>query len=261
MKLSRDITIESKRIIFLLHRIKGEDDLESVLLNAEIKFREIRKNYWYYVAKELRNEDPFQYLKAYTNGLQEYIEAVSFYNYICFKKIITWDEVQKDLTFTQKSESQTSDDKNEEEKSVKNADEDQEPNVVVVINEEIKVLVPKTDYILGIADLTGELMRQAINSVGVGDTDKCFELSEFLHEIHNGFLIISGSGYGSRELNRKMQTLVESLKKVETACYTINVRGSEIPKHLLADYFNKHDHRDVSEGSVGGGVVNDYFDD
>ena len=26
--------------------------------------------------------------------------------------------------------------------------------------------------------------------------------------------------------------------QVETACYTINVRGSEVPKHMLASFFS-----------------------
>ena len=37
-----------------------------------------------------------------------------------------------------------------------------------------------------------------------------------------------------RELKRKLQVSRQSLQKVETACYTVQVRGSEIPKELLA---------------------------
>ena len=40
-------------------------------------------------------------------------------------------------------------------------------------------------------------------------------------------------GY-QRELRRKLQVSKQSLQKVETACYTIQVRGSEIPKEMLA---------------------------
>lgn len=38
----------------------------------------------------------------------------------------------------------------------------------------------------------------------------------------------------NRELKRKLQVSRQSLQKVEAACYTIQVRGSEIPKELLA---------------------------
>ena len=39
--------------------------------------------------------------------------------------------------------------------------------------------------------------------------------------------------------------LRQSLQKVETACYTLQVRGSEIPKHMLAEALSK---------SAGGGA-------
>ena len=42
------------------------------------------------------------------------------------------------------------------------------------------VCVPKTDFVLGLADLTGEVMRQAINCVGLGNISVCFDLLDFL---------------------------------------------------------------------------------
>ena len=40
---------------------------------------------------------------------------------------------------------------------------------------------------------------------------------------------------GTRELWRKINVLQASIKKVEAACYTVEVRGSEIPKHMLTE--------------------------
>jgi hypothetical protein len=40
---------------------------------------------------------------------------------------------------------------------------------------------------------------------------------------------------GIKEITRKLVTLRQSLSKMENACYTIHVRGSEMPKHMLAD--------------------------
>merc|ERR550519_306243 len=99
VKLSRDITIESKRIIFALHRIRSEDDKPAVLGEAETRLGSVRKNLWRSVALELRGQDAFQYLRAYTAGLQEYIEAFSFYHYLCYDTLVTWETVQKELTF------------------------------------------------------------------------------------------------------------------------------------------------------------------
>ena len=97
---------------------------------------------------------------------------------------------------------------------------------------QISVLVTPLDYVLGIADLTGELMRLAINSIGAGNLDLPFKLCCFIREIHDAFVLI---GNRSRELPRKLSVLRQSLHKVEAACYTLQVRGSEIPKHMLAD--------------------------
>lgn len=96
--------------------------------------------------------------------------------------------------------------------------------------------VTPTDYLLGVADLTGELMRMCISSVGNGDMDTPFQLSGFLREVHDGFSYIGNTG--PYEVSKKLHTLRQSLAKVEDACYTLRVRGSEIPKHMLADVFS-----------------------
>ena len=101
--------------------------------------------------------------------------------------------------------------------------------------EQQRVHVPHSEFVLGLADLTGELMRLAINSVGAGNLDIPFEVGGFLREMQSS---LSSMPYVSRELNRKVSTLRQSLQKVETACYTLQVRGSEIPKHMLADVFS-----------------------
>jgi predicted translin family RNA/ssDNA-binding protein len=87
---------------------------------------------------------------------------------------------------------------------------------------------------LGLADLTGELMRFAINSVGSGDLDTPNEVCAYLRKMLRGFQSL---GQVSREMNRKINTLRQSLQKVEAACYTLQIRGSEMPKHMLQDVF------------------------
>lgn len=63
---------------------------------------------------------------------------------------------------------------------------------------------------------SGEVMRQAINCVGLGNTSICFVLLNFLHEIHRGFLEIHALNIytGSREIHSKTRVLQQSLKKV-----------------------------------------------
>ncbi|GFS15393.1 translin-associated protein X, partial [Elysia marginata] len=68
VKLSRDITIESKRIIFLLQRCAGLEDKEAILNEAANKFEELYKSKFYPLALELEGQDPYQYLRAFSPG-------------------------------------------------------------------------------------------------------------------------------------------------------------------------------------------------
>ena len=77
-------------------------------------------------------------------------------------------------------------------------------------------------------------MRQAINSAGSGNTQACFRLLAFLQEIHDGFVSLRRDSH--REVPAKLRVLKASLRKVENVCYNINVRGTEVPKHLLGQY-------------------------
>ena len=60
VKLSRDITIESKRIIFCLHRIRDEADpsREAILEEANTRLQEVRENLWRQVRSSFNNHHP-----------------------------------------------------------------------------------------------------------------------------------------------------------------------------------------------------------
>jgi len=257
------------------------------------------------VALELKDEDHFQYLRKYTDGLQEWIEALSFYHYINSNRLISWQEVQDQLIFHPRSPelsenedtSEDTTDKNDINKvdkesssksdkavldivtSDKDMPKEIDKNNEVFTNEEIsskaeaemlkcamryygktskvpdeaqikidqlskngelmRVIVPQTDYVLGLADLTGELMRNAINSLSSGDRTACFTLLTFLQTMHGGFLTVEKSA--PRMVSKKMTVLKQSMRKVEDACYAIAVRGSEIPDKFVADLFEKND--------------------
>ena len=45
------------------------------------------------------------------------------------------------------------------------------------------------------------------------------------------------------------------MRKVENACYSINVRGTEVPKHMLKDLFI-HDEEQMSEEWHSGKLMN-----
>ncbi|NXW32251.1 TSNAX protein, partial [Phaetusa simplex] len=154
-------------------------------------------------------------------GLQEYVEAVSFQYFIKTRSLISVEDINKQLIFTVEDREETTN-------TTSNCN-DKQPHTW-------SLKVTPVDYLLGVADLTGELMRLCISSVGNGDIDTPFELSQFLRQIYDGFTFIGNTG--PYEVSKKLYTLKQSLAKVENACYTLKVRGSEIPKHMLADVFS-----------------------
>lgn len=231
VKISRDITIESKRSIFLLHRVTSVPDVESVLKESDVKLDAVRQKIAQ-IAEELRGEDVYQFHRAFTAGIQEYVEAVSFQHYIRHRTLISLDEINARLVF---NKTQTVDSK-----------ESPEDTAAAAAAAPAFQVIP-SDYLLGVADLTGELMRMCIGSVGNGDIDTPFQLGEFLRQVHDGFSYIGNTG--PYEVSKKLHTLRQSLAKVEDACYALRVRGSEIPKHMLADVFASRDAMmDTDEG-------------
>uniref|UniRef100_A0ABI7XF12 Translin associated factor X n=1 Tax=Felis catus TaxID=9685 RepID=A0ABI7XF12_FELCA len=68
VKLSRDITVESKRTIFLLHRITSAPDMEEILTESEVKLDGVRQKILQ-VAQELSGEDMHQFHRAITTVL------------------------------------------------------------------------------------------------------------------------------------------------------------------------------------------------
>ena len=95
----------------------------------------------------MRSQDDYQFLRAYSPGLQEWVEALSFYHFLTTNKIISYQETQDELRFKLP------------------ANEEREGEL------EATVTIPQSEYVLGLADLTGELMRNAINALGAGEME------------------------------------------------------------------------------------------
>ena len=75
----------------------------------------------------------------------------------------------------------------------------------------ISVTVPQSEFILGLADLTGELMRNAINALGAGDMEVVFKLLEILQSMAEGFGRLPREGV-PRDIGQKLHTLRQSCK-------------------------------------------------
>ena len=249
VKLSRDCTIQSKRAIFALHRFSGEEATKGqILAEADSKFKEDILPILHSICEEIGAGDPYRHHRAYSPGLQEFIEALAFYRYLKSGRLISYEEAQSFLTFPPKSSSKA--ETGAEEEEVEKSDPSKE-TAGGPSNEEslssspktqersLALYLPPSDYLLGLADLTGELMRLCINAVGSGNRELPFALLPFFRALFCGFHSFSS---GVKLMNQKMHVLRSSLGKVESVCYTLKVRGSEIPKQMLMDVINAAPH-------------------
>ncbi|KAI3625304.1 hypothetical protein CBS9595_000665 [Malassezia furfur] len=88
-------------------------------------------------------------------------------------------------------------------------------------------------YLLGLSDLTGELMRFAINSVGSPDAPAILErVVGMQRAIYDGTKncltpALEPLAPFQNEIRKKQQVSLTSLRKVEDAAYTLRVRSSE----------------------------------
>lgn len=142
---------------------RSAEKKEQVFTEAENRLNVLIQNNFKAIANELQHQDSYQYLRGYTAGLQEFVEAFLFYLYLKNDQITTWHDVNKGFVYQ--------------------ADENEEEN-----NKIVTLLFPEVEFILGIGDFTGELMRKCINSLGAGNTDNCFKICNYVKNIYTGFL-------------------------------------------------------------------------
>ncbi|XP_061402850.1 translin-associated protein X [Musca vetustissima] len=243
VKMSRDITIESKRIIFLLHSIDvRKNNKQKVLEEARTRLEKVIACNFKAIAEELHGHDPYQFRGAYSPGLQEFIEAYTFMEYIKYVEndsegaggdeggeMSDWNALQKKMTYPAS-----------EEKEVKDEEE-----ITTSSKASTMFFVDPNEYILGVSDLTGELMRRCINSLCSGETDTTMACCKALQKFFTGY--ISLNVHRCRELSRKIYTMRQSVLKAENVCYNVKVRGGEAAK-WGAMFDSKSIADDIDEG-------------
>ncbi|KAI5829421.1 Translin [Schizophyllum commune Tattone D] len=205
IKSSRDATNLSKKVIFLLHRLMTEDiqDPRKAARRGREKLKEVQQIYAGMANKgELEGDRFWRYQHQVSPGLQEYIEALSYAHYLEHETLISFDEVQRTL-----------------------CREDGTPYFPLTTS----------DYLLGVSDLTGELMRFAISSISRrGGRTKAAEICAFVRDCKAAFERLTPY---VRELHKKQAVTSQSLQKIEDAAYTIAVRFSEydVPPEMMED--------------------------
>lgn len=207
IKISRDITALSKKMIFSLHRIpilpilSAPDAIPSDIAKEVAKYESSIRELSSQAILELMDANTWRYQRNISPAIQEYVEAITFRFYIEHQSIPTHTETQAML--------------------------------------EPLTLTP-ADYILGIADLTGELARRAIAALASSSPEALqytVRISTCLRALAAEFEFLDTGHHaeGLRELGKKIAVMQSSVKKVEVGVFQKTVRGQERPDGWVAD--------------------------
>ena len=161
------------------------------------------------IAPDLTGINAWRYQRQISGGIQEYMEAVSFEHYIRHQTLITIEEAKRLL-----------------------------PETIELTGD---------DYVLGIFDLVGELMRFAIITMattgslpGSKNTNGMQrDILIDLRSLRTSFQALDttscgGTGLG-KDVEKKMEVMKTCVEKVETAVYGMIIRGRERPKGWVPD--------------------------
>lgn len=173
-----------------------EKNKEQILGKATKSSDRVRREIARRIASEITTENYYRFHRAFTPGLQEYIEARTFLSYCSSGTVIPRDDIQRELIETCDEEKVTG-----------------------------SLHINASDYLLGIADLTGELMRMALG----GQTGDAVLIRAAMAEIEHAMAELSGSHRIARDMPSKMNVLRQSVVKVERACFDKAVRAAEMP--------------------------------
>ncbi|MFH1053597.1 MAG: hypothetical protein V1740_04250 [Candidatus Woesearchaeota archaeon] len=156
---SRDIIKLSKQIISGLHR----DDADKKLISE--------------ITSKVKKLPKTNFDTGMGNvAVQEYVEAICFYDFVVKGKIPSYKELNVDVQ----------------------------------------------SYLLGLSDLSGELVRKGVNSVIKKDYKMTIKIKDFVTELYNEFLQFT---LRNGDLRRKVDEMKWNLKKLEDVAYDLSIKG------------------------------------
>ncbi|RGP79583.1 translin-associated x [Fusarium longipes] len=198
VKASRDVTAMSKKIIFTLQRVKhlNKDFPPHIQQDIDTRLEEISK-LLSGIAPDLQNVNRYRYTSP-LRCLEEFVEALSFAHYLRHQTLITPTQAQAAMP----------------------AD----------------MSLTTNDYMYGIFDLFGELMRFAtVTTAQTGELAGNGErnIMSDIQELGCAFELLPD--VPTKDWRGKMGAMRQSVKKVEKLGYGLVVRGSERPKGWVPD--------------------------
>lgn len=174
------------------------------------------------VSTDLQGINAYRYARNISGGIQEYLEALTFQYYLEEQQIMKIEKIRDLLSgFAAEGE-------------------------YIEVNEE--------DYLGGLFDMTGEVMRFAITNMttmGItpgrtddsrqdmnkgGEDDRRSVLDDLqLLRLRLEMLDAGSNSWLARDMGKKLEVTQASVSKVERSLYDLVVRGSERPEGWLPD--------------------------
>lgn len=198
IKVDRDVTALSKKIIFSLQRVGA--------LNQPIPARIASENEKR--IKEIKEmlttiEDDVRGIRRQRYNLsclEEFVEAVSFAHYLQYQTLISPEQAQALL--------------------------------------EVDIPLSNLDYVFGVFDLTGEMMRfaTAITALSGALPSDATGQRTILIDLQNvSSMLQIVPPLKVRGYNKKVDVMIEQVQKIERVGYGVRVRGNERPKGWMPD--------------------------
>ncbi|KAK0523948.1 hypothetical protein OC842_005983 [Tilletia horrida] len=183
-----------------------------------------------------------RYDRAFGPGIEEFIEAVSFLHFLEHDTIITLDQVQSH--FLDDGRAPTS------EAGIEG--EVPEGKSTSLSSSSVLLRITPERYLLGLSDLTGELMRYATNALASPAAQKANVVPrtlDILRTLADQFEPFSGLIW---DFHRKQRVTIQSLRKIEQLSYSLTVRSVEFGSDpgTLAEIVR----RALAAGNAAGGA-------
>ncbi|KAJ5128243.1 hypothetical protein N7448_001961 [Penicillium atrosanguineum] len=218
IKVSRDITALSKKNIFALQRVRAINQPIPPKIAQENQTRlDTIDKLFTSIVSDVAGINSWRYQRQIGGAIQEFIEAISFDHYLRTQTLITHAEVTTRVP--------------------------------------AGIMVTEEDYVMGLFDLTGEMMRFAVLQLSSGNATATQETQDSaepqapslspeqagivvdLRAMRARFeaLSVPRKYHMLRDLHKKVEVMQNSVEKVERAAYGILVRGSERPSGWTPD--------------------------
>lgn len=183
------------------------------------------------MAPEVQGINRYRYARSLV-CLEELVEALTFYHYLKTQTLISNDDLNPIIDNLVRQGALATED------AVMADGENQEP---ARESKDLTIQLTKDDYLYGVFDLTGEMMRFATTTSALtgklasSDIDDGRNIVEDMHELGSFFEMLPTQSGNRITWGKKLEVTRQSVQKVEKLGYDLKVRGSERPKGWVPD--------------------------